>query len=112
MFFWELPVSGGVLTSGWKPQKRKNLMVARSMEFHLRLSSRLFDYALAVLSVLFMAFVRLTLKPMIGKQLYYAFILAAIIVSIWYGGLGHALLAMLLGFLAGSWLFFPTRSGF
>jgi hypothetical protein len=105
LFFWEFPVSGGVLTSGWKPHKRKHLMVACSTEFHLRLSSRLFDYALAVLSVLCMALVRLTLEPMIGKQLPYAFIPPAIIVSRCYGGLGPALLAMLLGFLAGSWLF-------
>ncbi|MDB6033535.1 MAG: hypothetical protein JWM16_3873 [Verrucomicrobiales bacterium] len=43
-------------------------MLARSTEFHLRLSSRLFDYALAVLSVLFIALVHLTLKPMIESS--------------------------------------------
>jgi signal transduction histidine kinase len=66
-------------------------------------------YAVAVGSVALAALIRWALDPLVGNQIPYLTFFAAVIVAAWYGGLGPALVAMILGAPAVSWFFIQPR---
>ncbi len=66
---------------------------------------RLSRYGLAILAVALALLVRWLLEPVLKGALPYSFFLAATVVIAWNAGVGETLLAVVLGFLAGSWFF-------
>jgi PAS domain S-box-containing protein len=69
-----------------------------------------YGISLAVTAIAITA--RYILDPLLGNQLHFTPLFGAIAFSVWYGGLGPALLSTLLGYLAVEWLFMEPRYAF
>src|SRR5205807_3130611 len=66
-------------------------------------------YGVAIAGVVVAALARWALDPLVRDQIPYLTFFAAVVVAAWYGGLGPALVAMVLGAATVSWLFIPPR---
>src|SRR5688572_7341766 len=68
-------------------------------------------YGLAIVSVALVALLRWSLQPALADSAPLILFVLPIVLSGWYGGFGPALLATLLGTLAGAYLFIPAGRG-
>jgi PAS domain S-box-containing protein len=68
-----------------------------------------FHYGLAVVAVAMASVVRALLDPLLGDYQPFAFFYVAVAAAASVGGVGPALLALILGYLAGDWLFTSPR---
>lgn len=66
-------------------------------------------YGFAVLAVAGATVIRALLDPFVGDYQPFAFFLVAIAATASVGGVGPALLAIILGYVAGDWLFVSPR---
>ena len=71
--------------------------------------SRWLNYGMAVGATALAVATRFILDPLLGNQLHFTPLFGAIAFSIWYGGVGPALLSTILGYLAVEWLFMELR---
>jgi PAS domain S-box-containing protein len=78
---------------------------ARPLSFPNYFGQRIRKYVYAVVAVSLAVLVRLLLDPVLNGSVPYSFFLVATIVVAWNLGVGETLLAVLLGFIAGSWFF-------
>ncbi len=62
-------------------------------------------YGFAILTVGLALLVRWLLEPVLKGAVPYSFFLAATVITAWNAGVGETLLAVVLGFLAGTWFF-------
>jgi PAS domain S-box-containing protein len=69
---------------------------------------RVYPYLAAVVAVGLMVALRLLLEPVLRYELPFITLFLAVFVAAWVGGLGPALVATVLGALAGLFLFFPA----
>src|SRR6476660_8488142 len=67
-------------------------------------------YGLAIVSVALVALLRWSLQPALADAAPLILFVLPIVASGWYGGIGPALLATLLGALTGAYLFLPAHS--
>jgi len=74
--------------------------------------SRWLNYGMAVGATALAVVARFILDPLLGNQLHFTPLFGAIAFSIWYGGVGPALLSTILGYLAVEWLFMEPRYAF
>src|SRR5947208_15154127 len=65
-------------------------------------------YGLAIVSVAVVALLRWSLQPALADAAPFILFVLPIVLAGWYGGIGPALLATLLGTLAGTYLFLPA----
>ena len=65
-------------------------------------------YGLAIVSVAAVALLRWLLQPALADAAPLILFVLPIVLSGWYGGIGPALLATVLGTTAGAWLFLPA----
>ena len=66
-------------------------------------------YGFAAICVLLAIWARLALDPLLGFQFPYATLFFAVLLSAWYGGIGPALAALVLGAFAASYYLLPPR---
>src|SRR3954467_2531117 len=66
-------------------------------------------YGSAVVSVAVVALLRWLLQPAMADAAPLILFVLPIVLAGWYGGIGPALLATVLGTLAGTWLFLPAN---
>lgn len=69
-------------------------------------------YGLSVLSIIIATVGRLWLDPVLGDQLPYATYFLAVMFAAWHGGIGPALLSIVLGSLLANYLFLSPRYSF
>lgn len=67
-------------------------------------------YGLALLSTAAALALRILLDPLLGKDLPFVFLFAAVAASAWYAGLGPGLLASAAGYAGARWLFLSTAA--
>ena len=67
---------------------------------------------MAVVATALAVAARFILDPLLGNQLHFTPLFGAIAFSIWYGGVGPALLSTILGYLVVEWLFMDPRYAF
>src|SRR6266550_1048611 len=72
---------------------------------HRRIGTR---YGLAIVSVALVALLRWLLQPALADAAPLILFVLPIVLAGWYGGIGPALLATLLGTLIGTYLFIPV----
>lgn len=77
-----------------------------------RVRKFLVGYGAALAATLLVAYVRGLLDPLLEDHLPFALFYLAVLVASWCGGVGPALLALVLGFLIGSYYFDDTRGSF
>ncbi len=85
-------------------------MVSRMVK-HL-VSTSLYRYGVALLTVVVAALLRLALQPIFGGQGPFVFFVLAVIVAAWFGGRGPGLFATALGAIAGAYLFLEPVNSF
>ena len=66
-------------------------------------------YAAALIAVAAAVVLRMLIDPYLGDRFPFATFFLAVVVTGWFGGLGPALLAVVLGYLAADWFFIPPR---
>src|SRR5690349_3009514 len=69
-------------------------------------------YGAAILFVGIALGLRASADPFLGFEHPFPFFLAATAVAAWYGGVGPALLSLVLGYLAADWFFIAPRHQF
>lgn len=76
-----------------------------------RLCSRriVMTYGLAILSTVAAILARKTLDPIFGEQYPFITFMFAIILTAWYGGVGPAMVALVLGFMSAAYFFLNPR---
>src|SRR5206468_4700086 len=84
--------------------------VARRQEKTMSISNRRIGirYGLAIVSVAVVALLRWSLQPALADAAPFILFVLPIVLAGWYGGIGPALLATLLGTLTGAYLFVPA----
>ena len=95
--------------------ERKNSFLPGSSRVASRLSikrSSLLRYGLAVLAVALALLVKLLLEPVIVQETPFLLVFAAIMISIWYGGLGPGLAATVFAVLVADYFFLPPFYAF
>src|SRR5262245_35852250 len=70
---------------------------------------RLVDYLIAVAATAVAVLARAALDPWVGANYPLAFLLGAVGVAMWFGGVRAALLSVVLGYLAALFLFIEPR---
>ncbi|HLV45395.1 MAG TPA: DUF4118 domain-containing protein, partial [Aggregatilineales bacterium] len=66
-------------------------------------------YISAVAATVVAILLRYAVDPVLGNQFPFVTFFLAVLVAGWYGGFGPAIVAIVLGTLATSWLFIPPR---
>lgn len=84
--------------------------VASEMKLSSTHSSWQWRYASAISSVLLATLVRLGLQPILHENLPFVFYFLAVIFTSWFGGVGPALVAIVLGSLLTVYLFLPPQN--
>src|SRR5688572_17024381 len=69
-------------------------------------------YGAAILLVAAALGLRVAFDKFLANAHPFPFFLAAIVVAAWFGGLGPALLALVLGYFVADWFFIPPRGNF
>ncbi len=94
---------------------RPKHILSESLETALSLTntySAFTRYALAVLSSALAIVLKLGLRPLMGNEAPYLFVLPAVIVSAWFGGIGPAIVATLMTAMAINYFFLPPQYSF
>src|SRR5436305_788970 len=93
----------GCVCGGQKTAFRKQSMSLSNRRIGIR-------YGLAIVSVAVVALLRWSLQPALADAAPLILFVLPIMAAGWYGGIGPALLATLLGTLTGAYLFLPAAS--
>jgi len=96
--------------AAWFPGKAARAEVAPFPSFVSYYSHHLGRYGFAILSVTLVLVIRCLLEPALEGSLPFSFFLAAVLVTARTQGIWETLLALVLGFVLGSWFFAQPKS--